>query len=621
MSTIPVPAQAARPWSNRSGPATKAGRISHNMTAVRIEKCSGRVADAQWSWESRGPSMPGLQSHVDLPKQWVVQMTSSAVREKLARCADLPSMPAVAIEILDLCQRDEPNMAEIAKLISSDPALSAKMLRLANSPMYGLMSEVRTISHAVCILGLAAVRPLALSFSLVKGLQAKDKKALTWFWKRSLLSAVAARELSQAIGYRLGEEAFMGALLQDIGVLALGQLAIPGYEALAKDGALHVVLAEGEREIFGEDHAEIGAWLAARWRLPGALCAAIRFSHAPDHMPANLDPDTEILVRLVAVSGEVADVWIEQDPALAVQALRQSSTAFLSIDEHKLESALQRVAERAKEVATFFDVDLGSQEELSAILEQAKEALLVMAITANRQVSDAQQAIGSLEAKTKSLEQEASRDGLTGLYNRSFFDQALRHERDPVRRGSLQAHQRWPRASGGRQGSGGHRANAGRRLAPDRRGLPLWGRGIRLGVARRGRQGCRRGGGAAATAGPRDRVRHRQGDQPAGNGIGWMRIHESRSNRDLGGAAGKRGRRPLRRQTRRTQLRGGRASFFPGRGGSVANERSGRSEVARPFRGARPVCLGNRAGPWGEGSRGKGDQIIPHGHARLLARR
>ena len=134
-------------------------------------------------------------------------------------------MPAVAIQILDLCQKDEPDMSEIAKLIGSDPALSAKILRLTNSPVYGLKCQVRTVSHAICLLGLSAVRPLALSFSLVKGLQARDRKALTWFWKRSLLSAVAARELAAATNYRLAEEAFLGALLQDIGVLAMRQLA------------------------------------------------------------------------------------------------------------------------------------------------------------------------------------------------------------------------------------------------------------------------------------------------------------------------------------------------------------------------------------------------------------
>jgi diguanylate cyclase (GGDEF)-like protein len=334
-------------------------------------------------------------------------------------------MPAVAVQILDLCQRDEPNMPEITKLISSDPALSAKILRLTNSPLYGLKCEVRTVSHAICLLGLSAVRPLALSFSLVKGLQNKDKKSLTWFWKRSLLSAVAARELCTVTGFRLSEEAFMGALLQDIGILALRQLPGPEYAALAQPGTRHTVLADGERALFGEDHATLGAWLVERWKLPSSLSTAVAYSHAPNTIPANLHPDEANLVRLVAVSGVVADVWIEQDATVAMEALRQSSAQLLQIDEKKLEAALDRVAKRSEEVASYFDVDLGSADDMAAILEQAKETLMVLAIAANRQAHDAREAMGSLEAKAKSLEKEAQRDGLTGLYNRAFFDRAL----------------------------------------------------------------------------------------------------------------------------------------------------------------------------------------------------
>ncbi len=347
------------------------------------------------------------------------------VREKLAKCADLPSMPAVAIQILDLCQRDEPDMGEIAKLIGSDPALSAKILRLTNSPMYGLKCQVRTVSHAICLLGLSAVRPLALSFSLVKGLQSRDRKALTWFWKRSLLSAVAARELAAASNYRLGEEAFLGALLQDIGILAMRQLAGTEYTTLARPGIRHTALADGERALFGEDHASVGAWLAERWKLPESLCAAIAGSHAPENLPEGTHADIAHLVRLVAISGEVADVWIEADAAEAMKALRTTSSRLLQIDDLRLDATLCQVAIRSEEVADYFDMEIGSPEELSGILDQAKETLLILALAANRQVHDAREAMGSLEAKAKSLEHEAHRDGMTGLYNRGYFDHAL----------------------------------------------------------------------------------------------------------------------------------------------------------------------------------------------------
>jgi diguanylate cyclase (GGDEF)-like protein len=347
------------------------------------------------------------------------------VREKLAKCADLPSIPAVAIQILDLCQRDEPDMGEISKLIGSDPALSAKILRLTNSPMYGLKCQVRTVSHAICLLGLSAVRPLALSFSLVKGLQTRDRKSLTWFWKRSLLAAVAARELATASNYRLGEEAFLGALLQDIGVLALRQLASAEYTSLVRPGIGHAALADGERTLFGEDHASLGAWLAERWKLPTSLCSAIAGSHSAGQLPEGTHADIAHLVRLVAVSGEVADVWIEADAAEAMKALRTSASLLLQIDDRKLDATLRQVAIRSEEVANYFDVEIGTPEELSAILDQAKETLLILALAANRQVNDAKEAMGSLEAKAKSLEHEAQRDGLTGLFNRAYFDHAV----------------------------------------------------------------------------------------------------------------------------------------------------------------------------------------------------
>jgi diguanylate cyclase (GGDEF)-like protein len=347
------------------------------------------------------------------------------VREKLARCADLPSMPAVALQILDRCQQEDPDITEIAKLIGSDPALSAKILRLTNSPMYGLKCQVRTVSHAICLLGLSAVRPLALSFSLVKNLQHGDKQTLSWFWKRSLLSAVAARELATATNYRLSEEAFLGGLLQDIGLLALLQMAGKDYADLLRPGIGHDELSVKERQLFGEDHASLGGWLAERWKLPDSLRTAIETSHAPENMPQGTHADIEHLVKLVAVAGKIADVWIDADAACAMRNLRETAHRLLGLDEKTLDGVLTKVTKQGEEFAVYFDVDVGSPDEMAAVLGQAKETLVMLAIAANRQARDAKEAIGSLEAKTRSLEIEAQRDGLTGLMNRTYFDQLL----------------------------------------------------------------------------------------------------------------------------------------------------------------------------------------------------
>ena len=348
------------------------------------------------------------------------------IKERLGRCSELPSMPAVELRILDLCQQSEPDLDEIAKLLSRDPALAAKLLRLTNSPAYGLKSKVATVSHATMILGLNAIQTLALSFSLVKNLQQRDRQPMTWFWRRSLLSAVAARELAVAVGCPQSEEAFLGALLQDIGVLALRQLREPRYESVsAQAGADHARLVAEENGLFGTDHAEIGGWLCERWKLPPVLCIAISGSHSLQSLPKSTHPDIAKIARIVAVSGLVADIWMRDHTATATAQAREASERLLGLPGAALDPILLRVAENSNEVAALFEVAIDSQEEMTAILERAKEALLLLAIEATRKVSDAQETIGQLESKAKTLEQEAQRDGLTGLYNRAFFDRAI----------------------------------------------------------------------------------------------------------------------------------------------------------------------------------------------------
>jgi len=105
-------------------------------------------------------------------------MTSipETLQKQLKECRTLPSVPVVVLEVLDLCRDDDTSIGQVAKALSRDPALSAKVLRVANSPWYGIHAEVTTLERAVTILGINATLSLALSFSLVRGLR-KEKTA------------------------------------------------------------------------------------------------------------------------------------------------------------------------------------------------------------------------------------------------------------------------------------------------------------------------------------------------------------------------------------------------------------------------------------------------------------
>src|SRR5437660_7142249 len=120
---------------------------------------------------------------------------------KIKQCPNLPTLPAIAVQVLDLTQKADVDIAEIARIISNDPALPGKILRTVNSSFYGRSQHVSTISHALVILGLQSVKTLVLGFSLVTNLtksRSKGFKHLT-YWKRSIYAATAARTIAAKI--------------------------------------------------------------------------------------------------------------------------------------------------------------------------------------------------------------------------------------------------------------------------------------------------------------------------------------------------------------------------------------------------------------------------------------
>jgi HD-like signal output (HDOD) protein len=247
-----------------------------------------------------------LQAHVD-----------HALKTRLERCSNLPTLPSVALKVLDLCQRENLDLPEIAKVITNDPALAAKMLKTVNSPAFALRQEVRTLTHAVALLGVNSVRTLVLSFSLLRDVRKAQRSALTTYWKRSLLAALSARELATSMKFAYREEAFLAALLQDIGILALRQLGDSVYNDLLENaGWDHDRLIAGEHAAFDCDHAEVGAWLIGRWRLPERFCLSVGFSHKPWRYDGDPKGDMTNMVRLSALAGPVADIWIRPDATL-----------------------------------------------------------------------------------------------------------------------------------------------------------------------------------------------------------------------------------------------------------------------------------------------------------------
>src|SRR5580704_9776382 len=203
---------------------------------------------------------------------------------RIRQCSNLPSLPAIAIQVLELAQKADVDIAEIARTISKDPALSTKILRTVNSSFYARSQHVSTISHALVILGLQSVKTLVLGFSLVTNLMRGKEKGFKHidYWRRSVYSATAARTIAAKINLVQQEEAFLAALLKDIGMLVLDQVLGAEYGDINAKAVSHADLPGAEREAIGADHAEVGGFVATNWKLPPVLTVPITFHHNPE---------------------------------------------------------------------------------------------------------------------------------------------------------------------------------------------------------------------------------------------------------------------------------------------------------------------------------------------------
>ena len=196
----------------------------------------------------------------------------------IVRSPRLPSMPAVALEILDLVQQADIEIDRLATTVAQDPALAGKILKTVNSSFYAQPRTVATIHEAIVIMGLNSVRTLALGFSLTAELRADPQGGFdhSAYWQRSLVSAAAARALAPQAGPISSEEAFLAGLLHQLGVLAMHETLGDRYDALIRDaGGASAPLLAAEGAAFDLSHTVVGEALATSWNLPQRLCACL----------------------------------------------------------------------------------------------------------------------------------------------------------------------------------------------------------------------------------------------------------------------------------------------------------------------------------------------------------
>ncbi len=371
-------------------------------------------------------------------KSKVIAMTATSSMDRVLKSPNLPSVPAVALRLLELSRDLETSTKDIVETIKSDPALAVKILKSANSSYFGFRSEIKTLEQAVPIIGRTVITSLALSFSLSNE-TVKDgplNELYRQYWLKSIVIAAAAEKLPHHGSASLSSELFMAGLLVDLGQLAMLKTLRSEYASVLEESAETArPLCEIEREHLEFTHAELGAELMRRWKLPGSLSIATAHHHAsPEEIEKHSGEDGD-LIRALVTACAVGEYFCSPHTAKALTYLKTVAAQFYDLSSENLNAYLEQVDLRIKEAADLLNTTTDELLSPSDLMAQAMEQLAEISIQADLQKREAdsltqrmEEERRKLQDQNEKLQEQVFRDPLTGLYNRRFFDEALGHE-------------------------------------------------------------------------------------------------------------------------------------------------------------------------------------------------
>ncbi len=272
------------------------------------------------------------------------EMNEAGVNEAFKRILDgvekVPTLPVVVNSILELMENPKTSAEDVNRIIRTDQALAARLLKIVNSAFYGFPRQISTVTQAVVILGFNAVRSLALSASVIQifGTKSREGFDVRAFWEHSISTGVMANLVGRRINYPLPEECLIGGILHGIGKLILDQYLHNLFmQAVKKAKKEKKLLHHAEREIFGTDHCRVGAMLAERWKIPLQLVEAINYY--PNPGLANFSPT---LVSLVHVGNYIARKKRCGDPGdLVVPKISEDVKKILKITQTDIDAYLR----------------------------------------------------------------------------------------------------------------------------------------------------------------------------------------------------------------------------------------------------------------------------------------
>jgi putative nucleotidyltransferase with HDIG domain len=247
------------------------------------------------------------------------------LRRTVENINTLPTVPSVLKRLSAIIEKPRITIVEISAFISNDPALTTKVLKMVNSAIYGFPGRIASVSHATMLLGLNVIKGLLLGVSVFELMQ----KTMSGLYEHSLACAIASRVIAQKKNLKEPEEVSVAGLLHDIGKVILILEFAEQYENAMKEAQeKEILIFDAEINQFNATHADVGGWLAEKWRFPRNLIEVIEFHHRPT-LAKNAPLETaivhmaDLLVRARGF-GFAGDTFVPEVNPVAFELLKLS---------------------------------------------------------------------------------------------------------------------------------------------------------------------------------------------------------------------------------------------------------------------------------------------------------
>lgn len=302
---------------------------------------------------------------------------SRALYEKLKATNSLPTPTGVAMEILRVTNDDNCTLDEVASVVELDPAVAAKLLKFVNSPLAALSRQIVSISKAVGLLGLHAVKSIALGFSIM----AQRPEQCTGFdhdefWSECVARAVTARHAARELRNFAPDEAFTCALLCQTGRLAFAAVMPSDYAQVMhewSDKSDEAKLSELEQARFEISHSALAAEMMADWHLPEIFCDAVRYQDDPSNGDLKELPRSQQLARILRWGGMVSQAMLNPNVPSSTLDRMIDESGSLGISPEDCKRIFNTARQDWAAMGSIFDVGTREVLPLEELIEQARE--------------------------------------------------------------------------------------------------------------------------------------------------------------------------------------------------------------------------------------------------------